>query len=183
MQRRGYTLHEEREEFLVELRKELFENPFLTRAELAERFNCSEEKIYSGMLRLSDGELTGFKDETGLSFVERHVVYDIAELLAINPTLNAKDLMERTGLSLVTINDALSHITKEDIEYARLVLIKSGKGGLVCLPDFVPKSKIFIDKSGKKHADVSEFFGIVENGGECYRNVRFVIPNGTLTIN
>ena len=46
------------------------------------------------------------------------------------------------------------------------------------IPGFVPRAKKFISNDGKECTDVSEFFGIVENGGECYKNVRFTIPKG-----
>lgn len=46
------------------------------------------------------------------------------------------------------------------------------------IPEFVPKSKKFKCNDGTECYDVNEFFGIVENGGDCYKNVHYKIPKG-----
>lgn len=49
---------------------------------------------------------------------------------------------------------------------------------IIEIPIFRPKAKDFIDRTGKKCKDVSEFFGIIENGGECYKDIHYIIPKG-----
>lgn len=54
--------------------------------------------------------------------------------------------------------------------------------GAIQIPDFVPKPKKFIDRNGKECTDVSEFFGITEYGGECYKDVHYTIPKGRVDL-
>ena len=51
---------------------------------------------------------------------------------------------------------------------------------IIQIPEFIPRCKHVTDKNGKQCTDVSEFFGIIENGGECYKNLHFTIPKGSL---
>ncbi len=50
---------------------------------------------------------------------------------------------------------------------------------IIQIPEFRAKTKDFVDKDGKPCKDVSEFFGITEYGGECYKNVHYTIPKGS----
>ena len=49
---------------------------------------------------------------------------------------------------------------------------------VVRIPVFIPKAKKIKCNDGTDCYDVNEFFGIVENGGECYKNVHYTIPKG-----
>ena len=49
---------------------------------------------------------------------------------------------------------------------------------MIEIPEFKPKAKDCVDRNGKPCKDVSEFFGITENGGECYKGVHYTIPEG-----
>lgn len=50
--------------------------------------------------------------------------------------------------------------------------------GAIQIPDFIPKAKKIKCADGTDCYDVNEFFGIVENGGECYKGIHYTIPKG-----
>ena len=54
--------------------------------------------------------------------------------------------------------------------------------GAIQIPEFIPKAKKFISNDGKVCTDVSEFFGITEYGGDCYKNIHYTIPKGNSDI-
>ena len=96
----------------------------------------------------------------------------------IKPEEIAKELRKTRSYIVELWQDITGHrySTRTSVSYVSSISENLPIG--IQIPEFVPKTKKFVDRDGKECTDVSEFFGIVENGGECYKNVRFTIPKG-----
>ena len=125
---------------------------------------------------------------TGIPKRERSVnslVRKARQIYKADPLINPETLAKKVGRCKSYITSLWEQITGHPYKS------NNGTGMFVSsvvenipislqIPDFVPKAKPFVDRNGKEYMDVSEFFGIVENGGECYKNVRYTIPKGDL---
>lgn len=110
-----------------------------------------------------------------------------------NPELTREQLAVLTGYAPSYVDQLWSYITgHNDIseldggKYVTYVTPKEQNEAQVPvvlqIPEFVPKCKHVIDRNGKECTDVSEFFGIIEYGGECYKDVHYTIPKGRVDL-
>ena len=117
-------------------------------------------------------------------------INELKELWQKNPELTNKELSAITGYSVSYIDNIWRYVTgyrstDELVSQNYIMSVRPNENrmektinGTIHIPSFKPTAKDFIDRTGKKCKDVSEFYGIIENGGECYRDVRYTIPKG-----
>lgn len=99
----------------------------------------------------------------------------IRAYLMIFPGATAEETAEYLDIPVKPILQAWADVSSE------FKTIEDDDDLLACaiqIPDFIPKAKKFKCNDGTDCYDINEFFGIVENGGECYKNVHYTIPKG-----
>lgn len=114
-------------------------------------------------------------DITGKTW-EEDLRTKIRAYIMLYPESTPEECSEFMDIPIKSINQFWDHIMTEGSvgsEKEDILLT-----GVTQIPDFVPKAKPFVDRDGNKCTDVSEFFGITEYGGECYKNVHYTIPKG-----
>ena len=118
-------------------------------------------------------------------------INQLKEMWQKNPKLTREELAALTGYSVHYIDSIWRYVTGHTSTDELLVSqnyimsvrpnenqLEKTINGAIQIPSFKTTAKDFIDRTGKKCKHVSEYYGITENGGECYKDVRYTIPKG-----
>ena len=141
-------------------------NNKLTKEDIAKKLGLSV-----GTIEHCWGKITGVTRKHG-SKIE--TIKKAKDILRRHPTYQPTEIAKILNITRSYIISLWESITGEPYSRRGHVQYVSSASEnvpvMLQIPSFVPKVK-----NGN---DVSEFFGIVENGGECYKDVRFKIPEG-----